>query len=112
MALTYSWDFPAFDCYPTQDGYTDVVFTVHWRYNAADEDGHTAVVYSMQAVSYKEGDPFVPFADLTPEIVTGWVEAAMGPEQVAALQANLAEQIEQQIHPSQVTLSPPWQTPA
>lgn len=108
MALTYSWNFPAFDCYPTQDGYTDVVFTVHWRYSATDGAGHAAEVYSTQAVSYKEGDPFVPFADLTPEIVTGWVEAAMGPEQVAALQANLAAQIEQEINPSQVTLPPPW----
>jgi hypothetical protein len=111
MSLTYWWEYPAFDCYPDKDGYIDVVFTVHWRYNAKDDAGHSAVVYSTQAVSYKEGDPFVPFADLTPEIVTGWVTTAMGPEKVAELQANLAAQIEQQIHPSQVTLPPPWQTP-
>jgi hypothetical protein len=111
MNLTYWWDFPAFDCYPDKDGYVDLVFTVHWRYNAKDEDGHSAVVYSTQAVSYKEGDPFVAFADLTPELVTEWVTDAMGEERVAALTANLAAQIEQQIHPSQVTLPPPWQTP-
>lgn len=111
MNLTYTWDFPAFDCYPDQDGYVDVVFTVHWRYNAADDAGHTAVVYSTQAVSYKEGDPFVPFADLTPEIVEGWMVDAMGPERIAELQGNLAAQIEQQIHPKQVTLPPPWSAP-
>ena len=111
MALTYWWEYPAFDCYPDKDGYIDVVFTIHWRYNAKDDAGHSAVVYSTQAVSYTEGDPFVPFADLTPEIVTGWVTTAMGPEKVAEFDANLAAQIEQQIHPSQVTLPPPWQTP-
>lgn len=114
MALTYVWDFPAFDCYPDKDGYTDVVFTVHWRYNAADDAKHTAVVIGTVGVSYKEGDPFVPFEQLTPAIVTGWVEGAMGEEEVAQLQLALARQIEQQIHPSQVTLSPPWyalQTP-
>ncbi len=111
MSLTYWWEFPAFDCYPDQDGYVDVVFTVHWRYNAKDDDGHSAVVYSTQAVKYDEGDPFVPFAELTPEIVEGWMLDAMGAERIAELEANLAAQIEQQIHPSQVTLPPPWQTP-
>lgn len=106
--ITYSWEFPAFDCYPSKDGYADVVFIIHWRYNAADEDGHTATAYSTQSVAYKDGDPFIPFADLTPEVVVGWVEAAMGAEQVAALQASLAEQIEQQVNPTQVTLPPPW----
>ena len=111
MALTYMWNFPAFDCYPDQDGYVDVVFTVHWRYSASDDTGHTAVDYSTQSVAYTEGDPFVPFADLTPEIVEGWMVAAMGPERITQLQADLAAQIEQQIHPSQVTLPAPWQSP-
>ena len=108
MALTYWWEYPAFDCYPDKDGYMDVVFTVHWRYNAKDDAGHTAVVYSTQAVQYQEGDPFIPFADLTPEVVTGWMVATMGDERIAELQASLAAQIEQQINPSQVTLPAPW----
>ena len=112
MSLTYTWDFPTFDCYPDKDGYVDVVFTVHWRYIAVDDAGHTAVCYSTQDVTYKEGDPFVPFAELTPEIVEGWVVDAMGEDKIIELQANLAEQIEQQIHPSQVTLPAPWAPPA
>ena len=111
MALTYWWEYPAFDCYPDKDGYMDVVFTVHWRYNAKDDAGHTAVVYSTQAVQYQEGEPFVPFADLTPEVVTGWMMETMGDERIAELQASLAAQIEQQIHPSQVTLPAPWVVP-
>lgn len=111
MSLTYWWEYPAFDCYPDKDGYIDVVFTVHWRYNAKDDAGHSASMYSTQAVTYKEGDPFVPFADLTPELVTQWVTDALGEDTVLEYQESLAKQIEQQIHPSQVTLPPPWQTP-
>lgn len=111
MALTYSWDFPAFDCYPDKGGYLDVVFTVHWRYSASDDAGHTAVDYSTQSVGFTEGDPFIPFADLTLDIVAGWVEAAIGPERIAEMQADLAAQIAQQVTPTRLTLPAPWQTP-
>jgi len=46
--------------------------------------------------------------DLTEEQVIGWVQAAMGAEQVAALEANVAKQIEDQINPPVVTPPLPW----
>lgn len=108
--ITYSWNFTAFDCYPQAEGETDVVFTIHYTYLGTDGE-HTASVYSTVPVTYQAGDPYIPFNELTPEIVTGWTVEALGAEQVAAMQTNIAGQIEQQINPSQVTLPPPWTTP-
>ena len=50
---------------------------------------------------------FIPFADLTNEIVVGWVEAAMGPEQVQSLKDSIDANIDEQITPTTITLSIP-----
>lgn len=108
MAISYSWDFPAFECYPTYESQTDVVFTIHWRLIGDDGQGHVASVYSTQSVEYKAGFPFTAYADITPEQAQTWVTNAMGAEAVSAAESNIATQIEQQINPSSVTLPAPW----
>jgi len=108
MAITYTWGFPAFEAYPTEEGHTDVVFTIHWRVTADDGQGHVADVYSTQSVVYESGTPFTPYADIQPEQVQAWVETAMGPEQVAAMKSNLDSQIANMINPKSVTLPAPW----
>jgi hypothetical protein len=108
MAITYNWVFPTLTAYPTHAGQTDVVFTVHWRLNGTDEENHIGEVYGSVGVTYNEGDPFVPFNELTKEIVQGWVETAMGTETVDAYKQNITNQIQEQITPSQINLTPPW----
>ena len=40
---TYTWDFPTFDTAPSEDGLSDVIKTIHYRYTAisdqTDSDG-------------------------------------------------------------------------
>lgn len=38
----------------------------------------------------------------------GWTTTTLGAEQVAALEANIDAQIQQQITPTSVNLLPPW----
>lgn len=112
MSNTYTWDFPAFDCYPTEASLTDVVFNIHWRCTADDGNGHIASIYNTQAVTQGPSDPFTPYNEITPEQAQSWVQAAMGIDQVTALQQSLDQMIENQINPKQVTLPAPWATPA
>jgi hypothetical protein len=107
MANTYTWVIEQMDCYPEADGYTDVVFTVHWRLNGTDGQ-YAGTVYGSVPVSYTQGEPFTPYADLTQEQVVGWVQAALGPEQVAENEANVATQIANQVTPPVVTPPLPW----
>ena len=69
MANTYSWDIPAVDCRPLEEGNTDVVYNVHWRYSASDDvaepDTKQATIIGTQVVAAPEGD-FIPFADFDP----------------------------------------------
>jgi hypothetical protein len=109
MAIVYNWVISAMNEYPTTpDGLDDVVFTVHWRRNATEIVGdktYFADTYGAQSVPAPDPDDFTPYPDLTFEQVCGWLEAALN---VEAIDASLAQQIENQINPPVIQLPLPW----
>lgn len=107
MAIAYTWTVTQMDAYPEEDGETDVVFNVHWILNGVD-GVYQAYVYGSQGVAIDPDAPFTPYEDLTETQVIGWVQDAMGAEQVAAFEANVALQINDQINPPVVTPPLPW----
>ena len=107
MTITNSWTVTQMDCYPEADGETDVVFTVHWTLVGSNGQ-YQGSVYGSQVVTYEAGTPFTPYADLTEAQVIGWVLSAMGAEQVASYEANVAQQIADQVNPPVVTPPLPW----
>lgn len=104
---TYTWIIERLDCYPERDGQTDVVFTVHWRLNAVDGE-YGASGYGTIGLTYDPAAPFTPFASLTEAQVVGWVQAALGAEQIAQMEAALAQAIAAQINPPVVSPPLPW----
>ena len=109
MAIVNKWTIGQMDCYPTEDGEVDVVFCAHWRVEGTDGT-YIGSVYGSQGITLDADEPFVPFNELTEELVVGWVKKAMGEEQVASIEANIAQQIEDQISPKVVTPPLPWAT--
>jgi len=107
MTVTNTWAVKQMDAYPELDGETDVVFTVHWTLTGTDGT-YTAGVYGSVGVTVDPDAPFTPYADLTQEQVIGWVKSALGDEQVAAYEANVATQIADQINPPVVAPPLPW----
>jgi hypothetical protein len=95
------------DAYPELDGETDVVFTVHWTLNGTDGT-YNGSVYGTVGVTYEAGAPYTPYADLTQAQVIGWVQDALGEEQVASYEANVAQQIENAKNPPVVNPPLPW----
>ena len=111
MAVNYFWTINPLEAYPTASGESDVVFTAHWQLHATEEaNGTTYAAQSIgtQGLTYQSGSPFIPFNELTLETVQGWVENAMGEEQVNSMKAGLASNIANQINPPSVTLQSPW----
>jgi len=104
MSATFTWSVTAMDCYPQEDGHTDVVFTVHWTC-AGEQDGFNASVYSTCGVPLPEGS-FTPYADLTQEQVLGWIWAN-GVDK-ATTEAAVQQQIDNKINPPVVTPPLPW----
>ena len=110
MAIGYTWDVSTVDTYPTKDSKSDVVYNVHWRLTATDDtnkdsDGNnwTATSYGSQGVDTSDLSSFTAFADLKASDVQGWVEAALGADEVTDLKARLDAQIAELITPTSVT---------
>jgi hypothetical protein len=86
----------------TADGF---VMTAHYTVTA--EDG----TYSSGAygsLGFERPDKLIPFADLTEELVIGWVQDAFGAEKVTEILAALQAQLDEQHHPSKAS-GMPWQ---
>jgi hypothetical protein len=89
---------------PTEGSLTDVVITADWRCNGT-QDQHNGTCYGSCSFAPPSGE-FTPYEDLTQAQVLNWCYAN-GVDQ-AAIEANVTQQIENQINPPVVTLPLPW----
>jgi hypothetical protein len=101
-ATTFEWGVAQMDRH-TADG---IVFTVHYTV-AANDGTYASSAYGSIGLEQPEGD-VIPFAELTPEVVIGWVQDKLGGEEkVAEIQAALQAQIDEQRAPSKAQ-GLPW----
>jgi len=107
MTVSNTWAVAQMDAYPELDGEPDVVFTVHWTLTGTDGT-YTGSAYGSVGVTVDPDAQFTPYSDLTQEQVIGWVKAALGDEQVAFYEANVATQIANLANPPVVTPPLPW----
>tara|TARA_B110000977_G_scaffold193743_1_gene269177 strand:- start:1157 stop:1474 length:318 start_codon:yes stop_codon:yes gene_type:complete len=102
--ITYDWNCKTVDVHPQEEGETDVVYNVHWIVTGVDGD-YSASCIGTQVVPLSEGGTFIPFEDLTNEIVVEWTKEAIGEEQVTQIEAGVASEIEGKINPTSVTMT-------
>ena len=102
MATTFSWRIANMEHYTT-DG---VVFVCHYTVSA-NEGTYSSSAYGSIGLEKPEPGKTIPYADLTEEIVIGWVKDHFGAEKVGEIQAALQQQLDQQNAP---TTAPglPW----
>jgi hypothetical protein len=101
MSTTYTWKIAQLER-ETADGY---VFTAHYTVDA--EDGtYRAGAYGSIGLERPEGE-LIPFADLTEELVVGWVKDKLGEEQVENIEAALQTQLNEQAAPTKAA-GLPW----
>jgi hypothetical protein len=114
MAISYTWDVSNVDTYPSHtdsqdpaNTESDVIYNVHWRLNGEDDanndaDGNpqSGSVYGSVGLSVEDLSSFTAFADVSLSDVQGWVEAALGSDEVTALKASIDAQIAEKITPT------------
>jgi hypothetical protein len=84
-----------------RDTSTGYVRVGHWQCTGTDGD-YSGRVYST--CSWPDGQPVIPYADLTQETVLGWIWESVDKD---ATEAAVAAQIEAQKHPVTAT-GVPW----
>jgi len=100
--MTTTWKISTLDR-DTADGFVTVA---HWSASKVDGDFSASIVNTQSFVK-EDGVNLIPYADLTEQIVIGWVKTALGEETVAAIETALAAQIAEQEAPSKAT-GTPW----
>lgn len=113
MPITYTWTPTSLVGYPTFKGQTDVVTRAFYTVLGDDGEGHTADYSNFAYTPLDPSAPFIPYVDLTPEIVIGWVQSVLGPDAVAAIEESIAITIRRQVTPSSEpeVLPLPWVPP-
>ena len=102
--ITLSWIIERLLVKPTEGSETNVVITADWRCNGS-QDQYSGTCYGSCSFQPPSGE-FTPYPDLTQSQVLGWCYEN-GVDKTA-IEANVTQQIENQINPPVVTLPLPW----
>jgi hypothetical protein len=102
--ITLSWIIELLLCKPIEGSNPDVVITANWRCNGS-QDQYNGTCYGSCSFQPPSGE-FTPYQDLTLQQVLGWCYAN-GVDKTA-IEANVTQQINDQIDPPVVTLPLPW----
>ena len=106
----YVWDKGSLGAVPEVNGLADYVVVVNWRYRGTlpNEDPNQTISvdqYGQQSFQVNpEQSDYVPFDELTPEIVIGWLNL-----DEEAMQQAITNQINDIVNPPIVYPSVPWE---
>lgn len=108
MSSTYTWSIQTLER-TIADG---IVYSVSFAIDAVHEVSADEV-YNVTKSGYvtlaapAEGDPVIPYADLSEKVVLGWTKDALGTEQVEALEACLQTELDELLAPTKAA-GIPW----
>lgn len=78
MANTYKLNIVKLDVKVLDNGLSDVVYVVHWKYTATTQDEEfTSTMSGVANIPSPDPENFIPFENLTQSQVEDWVESAV-----------------------------------
>ena len=96
--MAHIWTVPAMDYDVSSGGKTNVVTTVHWRCTKTVGD-NTGLSYGSIGLAAPSGS-FVEWDDITESTAVGWAKAALGSDEVTAIEARVDAQIAEEANPT------------
>tara|TARA_R100000951_G_scaffold116105_1_gene126567 strand:- start:1 stop:336 length:336 start_codon:yes stop_codon:yes gene_type:complete len=110
MANIYKWKISQLDAKIHEDGLDNVIYNVHWSLSAEDDavkefEKIRAVDVGCSQVVLNPESTFIPYEDLTKDIVIGWLSNLMD---INKMKLALDKQIEDQKNPVDEYLTPDW----
>jgi hypothetical protein len=102
--INYKWTISAFDCKAILEDLTDVIYNVHWRYEATKND---IVVsnYGALILTNPNKDNFIALSDLKETDVIGWLESNLD---VNELNKSLENEINLIENPTEIKINNPF----
>jgi len=99
--MIYNWTVT--NLYTIDEG-TETDYVVTALYNVTgietvDGTEYTASLSNSAQFEVTEGSTYIPYEDLTNEIVVGWIQSELGEDGVSNLEASVAGMINSEINP-------------
>jgi hypothetical protein len=104
--MTYTWKVTGVKTVDTQD-VTDAIVQTYWEKTGTDENGNQGTFTGATPFLQSSINPenFIPYGELTEEIVLGWIQAVI----VDEYEEHVNEQIQKQIDARSIsTPNLPW----
>lgn len=108
MAVTYTWNIVQLETYPSLDGKVDALCTVHWRLAGQEGDVLVELAGATGLNQTSTEEDFIPYEDLTKEMVVQWVKDTLGESAVDDIEAAIAGEIQHRTAPKVVPREVPW----
>jgi hypothetical protein len=103
MTTTFTWDIAQLER-TVSDG---IVYIAHYTIGATDGI-YSASAYGSIGLEQPDPDDIIPFAELTKDLVIGWVQEKLGgDEKVEEISAQLQSQLDEQAAPTKAQ-GVPW----
>ena len=110
MTITYVTNINQVTCYPTEPQ-PNCVFQVSWVVSGTDGT-YNAASYGSTDVPYVAADPYIPYDQLTQDIVVNWVNDYSA-DAITTAQASVDAAIALNYNTNDPIAPPlPWNTPA
>ena len=113
MSITYTW---AIDRIGRKSSSTiqNAIVQTHWKLTGTNEDGVSGTFVGATPFDLATVDPnnFVPYEDLTEEMVLGWIQSVVNSDQDYRdhIDRRIAEEIEDAAQPTtEISSGFPWQ---
>ena len=100
MALT--WTITTMNRAIKLDDKDDVVTCIHWRASETDSDGNSGSSYGTVDVTLGS-QSFIAYKDIKESDAISWAKAALGSDEVTAIEASIASQIAEAKTPTTAT---------
>ena len=98
MEITYTWAVTSMKVVDTDD-IENAVIQTYWTKTGVDADGNSGMFSGATHLSISTVDPdnFVPYEELTQEIVIGWIQAVVNNQ--VHINEHIQKQIDQKKNP-------------
>ena len=103
--ITYTWRINKMYIKPSLNGLTNVIHTVDWDYIGTDENNNKSSVRVPMILPEPLEANFIPYNDITEEMVISWLESISNIED---LQQDIINKIELIKNPPIIELPFPW----
>jgi len=105
MAIEYSWAVTSVKT-KTEGENENAVVQTYWTKTGVDENGNEGSFSGATPFTSENTEDFVPFAELTEEVVLGWIQAIVVDSYEDHVNGQIQKQIDEQIAPVTETAMP------